>query len=243
MEKSSNPALSDKAFKRYQAVGSDETMTLSGTLTKVALSFVVLLIAAAWGWSIAPQFGTTIPVGFLFAGSLVALGVGFWTVFRANVVNVLLYSALQGAYIGVLSRMLEAASNGIVVQAVLLTLAITSGMLFLYATGIVKVTKKLYSVILIATVGVLIYLVAEFFLAMFLPGFAGFVFSGVGGIIIAAIIVLVAALNLLLDFDTINKGVANRLSKKAEWYAAFGLMVTLIWLYVSILRLLAASRR
>ena len=243
MDKSSNPALSDKAFKRYGTGTITETMTVGGTLAKVGLAFAVLLIAAGWGWSVAPQFGVTIPWWTLIVGSVVALGVGFWAVFRANPVNVLLYSALQGAYIGVISRIFETAYDGIIVQAVLLTLAITSGMFFLYASGIVKVTKKLYSVILIATVGVLIYLVAEFFLAMFVPGFGNAVFSGPLGIVIAAVIVLIAALNLLLDFDTIRRGVAEKLSKKAEWYAAFGLMVTLIWLYVSILRLLAASRR
>lgn len=243
MDKSSNPALSDKAFKRYATGDNADTMSVGGTLTKVALAFVVLILAAAWGWSAAPQFGVTIPWWTLIVGSFVALSVGFWAVFKANPLNVLLYSALQGAYIGVLSSMFETAYGGIVVQAVLLTFAITLGMLFLYASGLVKVTKKLYSVILIATVGVVIYLIAEFFLALFVPGFSAIAFSGPWGIAIAAVIVLIAALNLLLDFDTINRGVAEKLSKKAEWFAAFGLMVTLIWLYVSILRLLAASRR
>jgi uncharacterized YccA/Bax inhibitor family protein len=92
-------------------------------------------------------------------------------------------------------------------------------------------------------VGVAIYLLAEFIISLFVPSFLTFVTSGTSGIIIAAVIVLIAALNLFLDFNTISKGVENKLSKKAEWYAAFGLMVTLIWLYVSILRLLGASRR
>lgn len=243
MDKSSNPALSDKAFNRFRAVDANDVMTVGGTLRKLAVSFVVLLIAAGIGWGIAPLFGTTIPFWTLWVGLLVALVVGFWAAFRANAFNVLLYAALEGLYLGVISFIFSALYDGIVAQAILLTLAITSGMLFLYATGIVKVTKKLVSVIIIATVGVLIYLVAEIFLSLLVPGFAEFAFSGPWGIAIAAVIVLIAALNLLLDFDTITRGVENKLSKKAEWYASFGLLVTLIWLYISILRLLAASRR
>ena len=128
-------------------------------------------------------------------------------------------------------------------QAIILTGAIALGAYVLYAARIIKVTKKFYSIVLIATVGVLIYLVAELILSLIIPGFANIVFSGPAGIIIAAIIVLIAALNLFLDFNTIETGVEQGLSKKAEWYAAFGLLVTLIWLYVSILRLLGASRR
>jgi Predicted membrane protein len=243
MDTSSNPALSDNAFKRYDVIGQEKTMSVGGTLLKVTLAFFVLLLGAAWGWTLAPQLGFAIPWWTFWVGSFVSLAVGFWAVFNANPLNVLLYAALQGIYLGFISNIFSALYDGIVVQAILLTLTITLGMLFLYATGLVKVTRKLYSVILIATVGVLIYLVAEFFLSLFLPGFTNVVLSGPWGIVIAAIIVLIASLNLLLDFDTINRGVENKLGKKAEWYAAFGLMVTLIWLYVSILRLLAATRR
>ncbi len=243
MDKSSNPALSDKAFGRYETRVGEEPMSIGGTLTKVALAFVVLLATAVWGWSMAPQLGTTIPWWTFWVGTGAALVVGIWAALRANAFNVLLYAAIEGAYLGLISRFFEVAYDGIVVQAILLTLAITTGMLFLYATGLVKVTQKLRSVILIATVGILIYLVIELLLSLFVPGMINIFFTGPFGIFIAAVIVLIAALNLLLDFDTISRGVANKLNKKAEWYAAFGLMVTLIWLYVSILRLLAASRR
>ena len=243
MDRSSNPALSPKAFARYDIAEQSDTMTVGGTLLKTAVAFIALLAAAAWGWALFPQFGSTIPWWVLWAGVVGTLVVGIWAAFRANAFTVLLYAALEGVYIGIISRSLETWYDGIVTQAILITLAITAGMFFLYSTGIVKVTRKFYSVILIATVGVLIYLVAEFFLSLFIPGFANLVFSGPLGIVIAAIIVFIAALNLLLDFDTISKGVKEKLAKKAEWYAAFGLMVTLIWLYVSILRLLAATRR
>ena len=243
MNQSSNPALSNKAFARFEAVGQAETMSVGGTLAKVGLSLLALIIAAAWGWSLLPQFGVTIPWWTLWAGAIAAVIVGFVAVFKANWFTVLLYSVLEGAYIGIISRLFETAYDGIVTQAILVTLGVTVAAYFLYATGIVKVTKKFYSVVLIATVGIFFYLIAEFIISLFSPGFLNFVTSGVGGIIIASIIVLIAALNLFLDFNTINQGVENKLSKKAEWYAAFGLMVTLIWLYISILRLLGASRR
>lgn len=243
MNQSSNPALSSKAFARYDGDPTAKTMSVAGSLFKTGLAFIALLAAGAWGWSLFPQFGGALPWWVLWGGIGVTLAVGFWAAFKANAFNVLLYAALEGVYLGFISRAFEAAYDGIVTQAILITLAITAGMFFLYGSGLVRVNKKFYSVMLIATVGVLIYLVAEFFLALFVPGFAQLVFSGPLAIVIALAIVFIAALNLLLDFDTIARGVREKLPKKAEWYAAFGLMVTLIWLYVSILRLLAASRR
>lgn len=243
MDSSSNPALSNKAFSRFDTAGQTETMTVGGTLAKVGVSLLVLIAAAAWAWTLVPQFGVTIPWWTLWVGGIATVVVGFVAVFNANWFTVLLYALLEGAYIGIISRFFETAYDGIVTQAILATLGVTVAAYFLYATGLVKVSKKFYSVVLIATVGVFLYLLAEFFISLFVPNFLNFVTSGVWGIVIAAIIVFVAALNLFLDFNTISKGVENKLSKKAEWYAAFGLMVTLIWLYVSILRLLGASRR
>lgn len=175
--------------------------------------------------------------------SLAALVMGFVAVFRSNIFTVTGYAILEGVLIGLISRQFETAYDGIVLQAVLLTFSTTIGMLALFSSGLVTVTKKLRSVILIATVGVLLYLVFEFLMVLFNPGFATVLSTGPLGITIAAVITLIAALNLLLDFDFISRGVKEGFPKKAEWYAAFGLLVTLVWLYVSILRLLAASRR
>ncbi len=243
MQQSSNPALSSKAFGRFASTDANDKMTVGGTLRKMGYAFAVLLVAAAVGWAIFPQFGVTIPFWTIWVGLGLTLVAGFWAAFKANIFSVTTYAILEGAYLGIVSRLFETAYNGIVLQAILITLAVTLGMFFLYSTGIVKVTKKLRSVIIIATVGVFIYLVLELILSLVIPGFLGVVTSGVTGIVIALIIVLIAALNLLLDFDAITKGAENNLSKKAEWYGAFGLLVTLVWLYVSILRLLGASRR
>lgn len=243
MNSSSNPAFSEKALKRLQVGEGADVMTVSGSTSKTAYALAIVLAGAIAGWIALPQFGAAIPWWLIITLLIVTPIIGIITAFKANAVLVTLYAALEGLLIGIVSRSFEAAYDGIVLQAVLLTMAMTLGMLFLYVNGSVKVTEKTRSVILIATVGVLIYLVFELIMSLFVPGLASVLTTGPWGIFIAAIIVIIAALNLLLDFDFIERGTHAKLAKKTEWYAAFGLMVTLIWLYVSILRLLAASRR
>jgi uncharacterized YccA/Bax inhibitor family protein len=152
------------------------------------------------------------------------------------------YALGQGIVLGAISQLFGSAYQGIVLQAVYLTLAVSLSMFVLYSTGLVKVTEKLRSVILIATVGVLIYYLGTFLIGLFSPAFIDTINSGTLGVVLGGVIVLIAALNLLLDFDFIDRGAEQKLPKQFEWYAAFGLMVTLIWLYMSILRMLAASR-
>jgi uncharacterized YccA/Bax inhibitor family protein len=242
MQSSSNPAFSDKAMKRLAVGEGADVMTTKGSIAKTAYSLAILVAAAVAGWMVLPVLGI-VPTWVLIALMIATPIVGIVTAFKANPVLVTLYSMLEGFLIGVVSRVFETAYDGIVLQAVLLTIATTLGMLFLYVNGTVKVTQRARSVIMIATVGVLIYLVLELLMAWLNPGFLSILTTGPIGIVIAAVIVLIAALNLLLDFDFIDRGVQQKLAKKTEWYAAFGLMVTLVWLYVSILRLLAASRR
>ena len=241
--KSSNPAFSQKAISRFSVNEVDSKMTVGGSVAKIAYSLVLLVTAAFYGWSLLPRLGDTVSLWWIGGIALAAMVMGFVAVFRSNIFTVTGYAILEGVLIGLISRQLEAAYGGIVLQAVLLTFSTTIGMLALFSSGLVTVTKKLRSVILIATVGVLLYLIFEFLMVLFNPGFATVLSTGPLGITIAAVITLIAALNLLLDFDFISRGVKESFPKKAEWYAAFGLLVTLVWLYVSILRLLAASRR
>ena len=243
MQTSSNPALSDKAMKRLEVGVGTDVMTVKGSIAKTTFAMAILMIGAFTGWAMLPQVAAGAVPWWLIITLLIATPIlGIITAFKANPVLVTLYAALEGVLIGVISRSFETAYSGIVLQAVLLTLATTLGMLFLFVNGTVKVTQKARSVIMIATVGVVIYFVFELLIGIFNPGFLSVLTTGPLGIFIAAVIVLIAALNLLLDFDFISKGVENKLDKKTEWYAAFGLMVTLVWLYLSILRLLAASR-
>jgi uncharacterized YccA/Bax inhibitor family protein len=218
-------------------------MTRTGTLVKIAWLLFVLSSVAAWSWRLAetnPSSAWALSLGASFAGFIVAMVIIFK---KPNAFLVTLYAALQGLLIGAISFVFGSQYQGIVTQAVLFTISITFGMLFLYGFKLVTVTQKLRSMILIATLGILFFYLFSFIISLFSSSFADFVYTGTSGIIIAAIIVVIAALNLLLDFDFIDKGVDHELPKQFEWYGAFGIMVTLIWLYFSILRLLAASRR
>jgi len=241
--KSSNPVFSDKALKRFAVKAGEGTMTVGGSLAKTAYGMALVIAAAAVGWALVPQLGGSVSWWWLVGVSVGALVVGIFTAFKSNPFTVTLYAVLEGLLIGFISRQFETAYNGIVFQAIALTLATTVGMLILFNSGLVTVTQKTRSIITIATVGVLLYFVFEIIMSFISPSFVTILTSGVFGIVIAAVIVLIAAMNLLLDFDFITRGSEQGLAKKSEWYAAFGLLVTLIWLYISILRLLGAGRR
>lgn len=241
MDESSNPALSRKTMERLAGLEGSSAMTVRGSLVKAGYALLIVFLSAGLGWN---MFATTAVSGWwLFGVSMAAFIVGMVAAFKANAFTVTLYAVLEGLLLGVVSRFMETAYDGIVVQAILVTMATTVAMFALYATGVVTVTKKLRSVIMIATLGLVLYLFLEMIISMFSPSFLTMVSSGGMGIAIALVIVFIAALNLLLDFNFISEGASKKLPKKAEWFAAFGLTVTLIWLYVSVLRLLAASRR
>ncbi len=155
-----------------------------------------------------------------------------------------LYALLQGLFIGGISSMIEASYPGIVIQAVSLTFGTLAGMLFLYKSGIIQVTEKFRLGVFAATAGIAIFYLVTIALSFFgvnVPLMNG---GGIWGIGFSVIVVIIAALNLVLDFDFIEQGAASkRLPQYMDWYAAFALMVTLIWLYLEILRLLSKSAR
>lgn len=243
MQSSSNPALQDKNIKRLsKSIDNAESMTVSGTVSKIGLLLAIVSLVGVWSWNYTntnPDTAALLTIGSSIAALIVALVIIFKS---PNPFLIILYTALQGVVIGAVSFLFGAEFQGIVTQAILFTISITLGMLFLFTTGLVTVTQKLRSMILIATVGVLIFYLLSFVISIFSQSFADFVSTGTSGVVIALVIVFIAALNLLLDFDFIEKGAKKELPKQFEWYGAFGIMVTLIWLYFSILRLLAASR-
>lgn len=244
MDSSSNPALQANNINRLaKTLTSSDNMTVAGTLSKIGWLLFVLSSVAAWSWNFTEQNPTralTLTLAASFTAFILAMVIIFK---KPSPVLVTLYAALEGVVIGAVSFLFGTAYRGIVTQAIVFTLSITLGMIFLYATKLVTVTNKLRSVILISTVGVAIFYFASFIISLFSSTFSDFIYSGTSGIVIAILIVIIAAMNLLLDFDFITKGVKNELPKQFEWYGAFGIMVTLIWLYFSILRLLVASRR
>ncbi len=242
-----NAATTDAASTTRPVV-----MTINGAIVKTLLLFAILLVGAGWGWSqvdiisrpealggdYANMSSTTSVV--LFVALFAALGLGIATAFAPKAARFTgpLYALAEGVVLGVVSALYEAQWNGIVLQAVAVTLGVMFVMLFAYTSRAIRVTPKLAKGIFIATAGVLVA-----YLGMFLASLFGLnvdVFqSGPIGIVVSAVIAGIAASNLLLDFALIEEGARNEAPRYYEWYCGFGLMVTLVWLYLSILRLIA----
>jgi uncharacterized YccA/Bax inhibitor family protein len=214
-------------------------MTLDDVVMRTAMLFGVLLIFAAGAWVLEVGFGVAI------IAALAAFGVAMFVSFRREVspALTLAYAALEGIFIGAISRAYETAWNGVVPQAVLGTLAAFVGMLVLYRSGKLRATPKFAKVLITATFGYVIVALISLVTALFGVG-GGWGFYGVGGlgILLCVAGVALASLFLILDFDFIEQGIRNGLPEREAWRAGFGLMVTLVWLYLELLRLLAILR-
>ncbi len=237
--KGSNPVLSDKIFKNvpFTPVSSDNTMTISGVKGKTFLLFSILLLGAYFSWT--HPLPLLIYVG-LIPGFILALVISF--VPKTAPYLSPIYALCEGVFLGVISHIFEAAYKGIVFQAVFATLGVFLFMLSLYSNRIIKVTGRLKLGIIAATGGIMLLYLASFVLGFF--GIRiGFIYSSSPlGILFSVFVVGVAAFNLLLDFDFIENMSNRGANKYFEWYAAFGLMVTLVWLYIEILRLISKIR-
>jgi len=234
--KTSNPIFGGKTFERTFADSFSETMTARGAINKTIILFLVVVFAASFTWKIAFSGGAI--GGWMIGGIIGGLIAAMVTVFKPQwaAISAPIYAVFEGLLLGGLSAMFAAMYSGIVIKAVMLTFGTLFTMLFLYKTGIVKVTEKFKMGVIAATGAVALF----YFVNMIFGFFGmGFQFGGLLGIGISLVIVGIAALNLVLDFDFIEKASHERLPKYMEWYAAFGLMVTLIWLYIEILRLLS----
>ncbi len=246
----SNPTLNSKIFETTARESySGGTMTVNGTVNKTLLIFGLLLVSAYYTWS--KFFGATDMesamtivkpwlYGSAIAGFVVALANSFMPKWSGILTPV--YAILEGLFLGAISAFFNVLYPGIVPQAVGLTIATFFGMLFLYKTGIIKVTARLRSIIIGATFGIALFYLLYFILSLFGINL-GIVNSSSGlGIAFSLFVVGLAAFNLLLDFDFIEKASTFGAPKYMEWYGAFGLMVTLVWLYIEILRLLVKMR-
>lgn len=233
----SNPVFTEKAFAAQSGEG---TMSIKGTLNKSIILFLLLLIAASFSWKLA-TYDRGLLSATMIVSAIVGLVIGLVTIFASKFAKFTapVYAIAQGFFLGAISMMYEDLYSGIVLQAVLITFAIMGAMLVLFRSGIIKVTNKFRSGIIIATGGIaLVYLVS------FILGFFGIQIpylhtGGPIGIGISIFIIIIAALNLILDFNFIQESCERGAPKEAEWFAAFGLMVTLIWLYLEVLRLLS----
>jgi len=252
ISKSSNPVLKERVFNKDYTAGQD-VMTVNGTINKTALMLLLVIAAAVYTWNkyfnaiaVNPDAGNAAVMPWLIVGGIGGFITMLITVFRPKSAGISapVYAIFEGLLLGGISAIYSAIYEGIVMRAVALTLAVFFAMLFFYRSGIIKVTRKLMMGIFAATAGIaLVYVVS------FIGGFFGMEFSFIHGnsnlsIGFSLVVVAIAALNLVLDFSFIENASAQGAPKYMEWYGAFGLMVTLIWLYIEILRLLAklASR-
>jgi uncharacterized YccA/Bax inhibitor family protein len=220
-------------------IDTGDRMTMSSVLKRTGLLFLLLLVGAGFGWA------NAVAIGPIFWGALIStIILLIVTVIRPQWVKVTgpLYALAEGVLVGAISRIYSDIWDGIVVQAVLATLAVFVAMLFLYANRIIRVTQRLRSTIILATVGVALFYVVSIVLSLFGADMPFVWDGGAFSILISAVIVGIAAFNLLLDFDIIEHGIREGAPAWMSWFAAFGLMVTVVWLYLEILRLLALTR-
>ena len=242
--RSGNPMFSDKTFNETIIDVNVPKMTLQGTVNKVGISLILVLISAAYTWNQYFTYGPPSIGGITIAGSLIGLVFALVTIFKKTwaPITAPLYALAKGFALGGISAMYEAQFGGITIQAVTLTFATMFGLLFAYKTGIIKPDKNFMLMVFAGTFAIFaLYLVN--FIMMFFGASIGFIHSnGLFGIGFSLLVVCIAALNLVLDFDYIEQGAENNAPKYLEWYGAFSLMVTLIWLYLEILRLLSKLR-
>ena len=245
--RSGNPSLTDKTFSgqpRPAALG--ERMTLQGTINKSFLLLVVLLAAALWPWSQFLAGGdpaavtTSVLVGAV-GGLILALVISF----KAHLAPYLAlpYAALEGLVLGGISALLEQRYPGIAMQAVGLTFAVFAVLLVAYKMRLIRATERFRSIVIGATGAIALLYIVSMVLGFFHVAVPFLNDASPLSIIISLVIVGVAALNLILDFDLIESGVSQGAPRYMEWYGAFALLVTMVWLYMEILRLLSKMRR
>jgi uncharacterized YccA/Bax inhibitor family protein len=234
----SNPILNDR-FMETEGVVGGQIMTVNGTLDKTFLLFLCALLPAAYTWQLAgTDQGNMLTMVGAIAGFVIAMIVAF----TRNKYLTPVYALCEGLFLGGISAMFNAAYPGIVIQAVLGTFAAMFTMLGLYRIGAIKCTDKFRSVIFTATISIAVLYLIQWIGSFFHYSIPAIFGAGTIGIGFSVLVVAIAALNLILDFDFIEKGSQAMLPKDYEWYGAFGLMVTLVWLYIEILRLLAKLR-
>ena len=213
-------------------------MTIEDVTVRTGILLVVLVATAAFTWFSGLE-------GLAFPAALVGLGLGLFISFKqsTNPVPIIAYAAVEGVFLGGISKVFNDAYDGIVVQAVMGTIAVAAVVLFLYSSGKIRVTPQFTKMVVAATVGYLVLLLVNLGVSLFHTGGLGLFSGGVLSMGIALFAIGLASMNLVLDFDFIQRGAARGLPERYGWLAAFGLLVTLVWLYIEILRLLSYLNR
>lgn len=246
MIKSSNPALGDKTFEDLQpALTAEGRMTINGTINKTLILLVLALVPAAWVWDKFYKGGAEAVGNWLLIAVIAGLVVAMVTIFKKTWApfTAPLYAVVEGVVIGGISAIAEAQFQGIVFQAASLTFGTLLALLVAYRTGVIKVTERFRLGVVAATGGIFVVYLISLGLGFFGVNVPYIHTGGTIGILFSLFVVVIAALNLVLDFDFIERGAEEGAPKYMEWYGAFGLIVTLIWLYIEFLRLLTKLRQ
>ena len=240
--RTSNPALNPKAFQG--AVAAGEAMTLQGTVNKTGILLILTGASAVWTWEKFATAGSQAVMPLLIGGAIGGFIVALVTIFKKewSPVTAPIYALLEGLVLGAISASVQASFPGIAIEAVSLTFGTLVILLLAYTSRIISVTQKFRLGVIAATGAIALVYLGTIILGFF--GVHTFSIYGTGaiGIAFSAFVVVIAALNLVLDFDFIENAARMGVPKYMEWYGAFGLMVTLIWLYLEILRLLVKLR-
>ena len=226
-----NPVLERADFEVVP--GASGTMTLRGTVNKSAILLLLTIVGAAYTWSATRNGFASAGMAYAMVGAIAGFILALVTCFKQSwaPITAPIYALCEGLFIGGISAMYEAKTGGITLQAVMLTFGTFAGMLFLFQGNILRATPMFVKVVIGATLGIILS-----FFHINLPIFGG----GQIGIIFSLAVVVIAALNLIIDFEFIKQASdSGSAPKYMEWYGAFGLLVTVVWLYISILRLLA----
>lgn len=244
--RTSNPALTAKAFENLPV--ATEVMTINGTVNKSLFLISLVFLSAYISWQQTllniSSSSFSIPIWYyplIFVAFIVALIIIFKKTTAPYLAPV--YAILEGALLGVISSLMESLYSGIVLQAILCTFGTFAALLITYKFEIIKATENFKLGVIAATGGIAIVYIIDLVLSFFGMNVPFIHETGPMGIAVSVIITIVAALNLVLDFDFIEQATKSRAPKYMEWYASFGLLVTLIWLYLEILRLLGKSKK
>ncbi len=239
-----NPLLKPQAFTDQIAAG--QSMTIQGTVNRTGVLLLCVVVASAWTWGLShsPEPDAALP--WTFGGAIGGFGLALLTIFKKNWAPLTspIYALLKGLFLGGISAFFDAKYPGIAMQAISLTFGVMAVMLLAYTFRIIRATPKFVLGVIIATGGIcLVYLVNVVMIVFFHSQISVLSNGTPLAIGISLFIVIVAALNLIIDFDMIEQAARSGAPKYMEWYGAFGLMVSLIWLYLQVLRLLSNTRR
>jgi len=251
-----NPVLNED-FVTQERVLTGEPMTIAGTINKTLIMLVLIIASSAYTWSLLAQGFVDKAQGLMIGGAIAGFILALVAIFstagalrkgeepKAVAYITPIYAVCEGLFLGGISAFFEAAYTGIVIQAVIATFAALFSMLFLFKIGAIRATEKFRSIIFVATLSVAVIYLIQIIASFFGRGIPVIFEAGTLGIVFSLVVIAIASLNFIIDFDFIERASTNLMPKNYEWYGALGLMITLVWLYLEMLRLLAKlnSRR